>query len=125
MRDCLEDSIKTEAFVLRNPGVRDKTGGAIADNAKKLIFDLQLRGRVLVVFGWDEVKASQSTRLTKQVLKPELRQQAREYVPPEIPGTPADVDDSGVKVDLGSKKTESDGSVKAKMPKWLKGLGKK
>lgn len=125
VRDCLEDSIKTEAFILRNPGVRDKTGGAIADNAKKLIFDLQLRGRVLVVFGWDGAKASQSTRSIKQVLKPELRQQAREYVPPEIPSTPAEVDDSGVKIDLGSKKTEDDGGVKAKMPKWLKGLGKK
>lgn len=126
VRDCLDTTIKDESFILRNPGVRDKTGGAVTDNAKKLISDLQLRGRVLVVFGWDETKASTQARARKQVLKPELQSQAKEYVPPEMPGTPAEAaDDSGIKVELGPKKDEPESGVKAKMPKWLKGLGKK
>lgn len=126
VRDCLSNNVKDEVFILRNPGVRDKTGGAIADTPKRLISDLQLRGRILVVFGWDEAKASPQARTTKEVLKPELRQQAREYVPPEMPGTPAEAsDESGVRVELGPKKEESESGVKAKMPKWLKGLGKK
>lgn len=127
VRDCLDDKVKSEAFVLRNPGVKEKDGGAVADGAKRLIMDLQLRGRVLMVFGWDEAKASGAAKGTKQVLRADLRQQARDYVAPEIPsGSRDDSEDRGVKVDLGPKKDDTkEGGVKGKMPKWLKGLGKK
>jgi len=78
------------------------------------------------VFGWDEAKVSASAKTVKEVLKPELRQKAKEYVPPVIAGAPAEAaDDKGVTVDLGSKKESSGDGVKGKVPKWLKGLGKK
>ncbi len=97
----------------------------MVEGQKRLILDLQLRGRVLVVFGWDD-KASASARGTKQVLRADLRQQAKEYVAPEVSGVSPAEDEKGVKVDLGPKKDEGEGGgVKGKMPKWLKGLGKK
>jgi len=126
VRECLDQQFKSEPFVLRNPGVRDKDGGLIVEGNKRLILDLQLRGRVLVVFGWDD-KASVSARSNKEVLRADLRQQAREYVAPEMQGVAAgEQDEKGVKVDLGSKTESSEGGgSKGKMPKWLKGLGKK
>ena len=125
VRECLDQPFKSETFVLRNPGVRDKEGGVIVEGNKRLILDLQLRGRVLVVFGWDD-KASASAKGKKEVLRADLRQQAREYIAPEVLGAADGQEEKGVKVDLGSK-TESGegGGSKGKMPKWLKGLGKK
>ena len=124
VKECLEDKLKAEPFVLRNPGVRDKDGGLIVEGKKRLILDLQLRGRVLVVFGWDD-KASASVKGEKEVLRADLRQQAREYIPPDVSGVTAGEEEKGVKVDLSSKKDSGEGGgIKGKMPKWLKGLKK-
>lgn len=124
VRERLEPSLKSEPFVLRNPGVRDK-GGMIVEGDKRLILDLQLRGRVLVVFGWDE-KAGVDVRGKKEVLRADLREQAREYVAPQVVSETVDEEDKGVKVDLAPKKEEGGGGGKGKVPKWLmKGLGKK
>ena len=124
VRECLVEELRSELFILRNPGVRDKDGGAVLENDKKLILELQLRGRVLVVFGWDE-KASSDARGMKEVLRQDLRQQAREYIAPVVSIGGATEDDKGIKVDLAPKQEEKGDGVKGKMPKWLKGLGKR
>lgn len=124
VRECLGTQLKHQPFVLRNPGVRDKAGGAIANDEKRLILDLQLKGRVLVVFGWDD-GASATARATKQVLKSELSENAREYVVPQIQNVGGE-EDKGVKVELGPKtEGNEEGTVKSKVPKWLKGLARK
>lgn len=123
VRDCLLAKFRNEPFVLRSPGVRDKDGGLIKENDKKLILNLGLKGRVLVVFSWDD-KASPLARASKVVLREDLRQKAKEYVAPTIPALSDEQEEKGKAVDVGSSKKE-DGGAKGKMPKWLKGLGKK
>lgn len=125
VRECLLVKFRGEPFVLRSPGVRDKDGGLIRENDKKLILNLGLRGRVLVVFSWDD-KASPLARASKAVLREDLREQAKEYVAPTIPALAGEQEEKGKVVDVGggSSKKE-DGGGKGKMPKWLKGLGKK
>ncbi|KAK5076804.1 hypothetical protein LTS08_005974 [Lithohypha guttulata] len=125
VRDHLNEKLKSEPFVLSQPGVRDKSGGILSENDQKLIMHHQFKGRVLVVFAWDEAKASVEARGIKQVLKPEVRQQAQEYVPPQLPQLAAESEDSGTKIDLGSKKQEKEETgSKSKVPKWLR-MGKK
>ena len=123
VRECLEESLRAEPFVLRNVGVRDKSGGVIPEGTKRLIIDLQLRGRVLVVFGWDE-KVSEGVGGRKEVLRVDLRQQATEYVAPAVVGGDSGVEE-GVKVDLGKKDAAGGEGGGKKIPKWLRGLGKK
>lgn len=124
VRDCLLPKFRNEPFVLRNPGVRDKDGGLIKENDKKLILNLGLKARVLVVFGWDD-KASPLARATKVVLREDLRQQAKEYVAPSVPTLSNEAEEKGKVVDVGSSKKDDSSGSKGKMPKWLKGLGKK
>lgn len=123
-RECLSPKLQNEPFTLRNPGVRDKDFGLIKENEKKLILNLGLKGRVLVVFGWDD-KASPLARATKGALRDDLRKQAKEYIAPSIPTIADDQNDKGKVVDLGGPKKDEGSSVKGKLPKWLKGLGKK
>lgn len=124
VRQCLAPSLMAEPFLLRNPGVRDKTSGAVIENQKRLIVDLQFKGRILMVFSWD-VNASSTARGTKSVLKSELASQAREYVAPQIGTDTTDETDKGVTVNVGPSKPTEEGSSKGKVPKWLQGLGKK
>lgn len=121
VRDHLDSQLSNEPFVLTQPGVRM---GLLREDTKKLIMDHEFKGRILVVFSWDD-KASAEARSIKQVLKPELRQQAQEYVAPKIPSSSAEADDPGTKVDLTPKDQKKDeGGLKGKVPKWLKGMGK-
>lgn len=127
VKECLEEQWRSETFLLRNPGIRGKNE-VIWDNAeKKLIRDLQLKGRVLVIFGWDDSNTSVQARSTKAVLKEELRAQAQELRVQDVPALDADKDDPGVKVNLRKTEANTDegGEGKKKMPKWLKGFGKK
>lgn len=127
VRDCLEDKWRLEAFLLRNPGIRGKNELIPDDASKKLIKDLQLKGRVLVIFGWDESRAGVEARGTKAVLKPELRAQAQEIQVQNAPSVQDDSNDPGIKVTLGKQEStadEGEGKMK-KLPKWLKGLSKK
>jgi len=127
VRECLEEQWSNEVFLLRNPGVRGK-GEVIPDNnLKRLIRDLLLRGRILVIFGWDETKASMQARGAKSVLKPELRAQAQEMKVQDIAAVQDEgKDDPGVKVNLGTGHDKEGQEEKKKgMPKWLKGLSKK
>ncbi|KAK5064179.1 hypothetical protein LTR84_000011 [Exophiala bonariae] len=125
VRDCLEDKWRPEPFFLKNPGVRGKNEIIPDDKTQKLIKNLQLRGRVLVVFGWDDTKASIEARGTKAVLKPELRAQAQEIKVQEIPDAPSGANDPGIKVNLAKKEpTEDGGDKKSKLSKFLR-LSKK
>ncbi|KIX00351.1 uncharacterized protein Z518_10490 [Rhinocladiella mackenziei CBS 650.93] len=127
VRECLEEKWRLEAFMLRNPGIRGKNEVIPDDGAKKLIRDLQLKGRVLVVFGWDDKRASVPARSAKAVLKEELRAQAQELKVQDIPDVQDDKDDPGVKVNTAKKEmpAEESSEGKMKLPKWLKGLSKK
>lgn len=126
VRDCLEDKWQSDVFLLRNPGVKGKNEIIPDDANKTLIRGLQLKGRVLMTFTWDDAKASLEARGTKALLKPELRAKAEEFKAPEVIGPQDNADDPGVKVTLANKTTsEEGGDTKKKLPKWLKGLAKK
>ncbi|ETI29279.1 hypothetical protein G647_01732 [Cladophialophora carrionii CBS 160.54] len=129
VRECLEDRWRSEVFLLRNPGIRGKNEFIPDDSGKRIIRDLQLKGRVLLTFAWDDQKASSQARNTKSVLKEDLRNRAQELQVQDV--TMVDVEDNkdaGVKINVGKMDTggsEDGGQSKSKMPKWLKGLSKK
>lgn len=125
IRECLEEKWRLETFVLRNPGVRGKTEVISDDAGKTLIRDFKLKGRVLVIFGWDDNKASIQARSTKSILKEELRAQAQELKVQDVAGLVADEkDDQGVRVNIAKKENTAE-EGKTKLPKWLKGFSKK
>lgn len=126
VRDSLEDRWKAETFLLRNLGVKAGSKDVIVpdDERKRLIRDLGLKGRVLLVFGWDDQKASVEARMAKEILKVELRQVAQDYKVPELQ-LKEDEGDVGKTINVGKKEPEEGGGKKGGMPKWLKGLSKK
>ncbi len=125
--DCVETQYRGQPFVLRNPGVKlGQKGDTIQDTEKKLIKDLQLRGRVLVVFDWQD-GASMDARGARSVLKEELRQVAEEIKVQDVASAP---EEKGIRVSLFGRKDEKEegeggSGIGKKMPKWLKGLAKK
>ena len=127
VRNFLEDQWRSEAFLLRLPSVKGKSDTVPDQSNKRLIQDLQLKGRVLVTFTWDEQKASVQARSTKSILRPEVMKQAGDLQVPTVPaGNPGDGHDPGVKINVTKKDTSEDGGQsKSKVPKWLKGLSKK
>ncbi|KAL2415735.1 hypothetical protein ABEF95_002989 [Exophiala dermatitidis] len=127
VKECLGEKWRAEHFTLRSSGIRGRNEVIPDDPAKKLIRDLQLKGRVLVIFEWDDQRASAEARNTKAVLKDELRAKAQDLTIPDIPTVDEEKDDPGVKVNAGKKETTTDqgGEGGKKLPKWLKGLTKK
>jgi tether containing UBX domain for GLUT4 len=128
VRECLDEKLANEPFILRQPGIKGK-GEVVPDDEKKLIQDLGLKGRVLVIFGWDDKSASIEARSEKRVLKASLRQQARPIEVQEINGA-GDDEDRGIRVSTlkesaEESREEDKGKRKGGMPKWLKGLSKK
>ncbi|EXJ79043.1 hypothetical protein A1O3_08544 [Capronia epimyces CBS 606.96] len=125
VRECLDEKWRSEQFTLRSPGARGKNEVIPDDPGKKLIRDIQLKGRVLAIFGWDDHTASIEAQNTKAVLKEELRVQAQDLTIPDIPTVAEEA--SGVKVNIGKRDSTTDegGEGKKKLPKWLKGLTKK
>lgn len=128
VRECLDDKWVNEPFVLRQPGIRGK-GDVLPNSEKRLIQGLGLRGRVLVIFGWDENGTSMEARSEKRVLKSSLRQQAKPIEVQEINGADND-EDQGIRVRTSEAtaeegKDDDKGKKKGGMPKWLKGLSKK
>jgi tether containing UBX domain for GLUT4 len=129
VRECLDEKWVNEPFVLRQPGIRGKGDVVPDDEKKKLIQGLGLKGRVLVIFGWDETGASIEARSEKRVLKASLRQQAKPLEVQEIIGANDD-EDQGIRVrslkeNAEEGKDDNKGKRKGGMPKWLKGLSKK
>lgn len=126
IRECLDERLVAEPFVLRQPGIRGM-GENVPDNAqRRLIQDLGLKGRVLVIFGWDEAGASPETKAEKQVLKESLRQRAVPLSVHDFKNEDAG-EDQGIKVRTlrdADENDENKGKRKG-MPKWLQGLSKK
>ena len=126
VRECLEEKWRSEAFLLRNLGVKsDSKQSIVPDDKKKLLIrDLGLRGRVLLVFGWDDLKASVEARMEKNVLREDLRRQAQEFKVQEVQ---MQDDEADVGKTINVSKSEPEGGEKRKggVPKWLKGLAKK
>lgn len=126
VRECLDEQWRGEGFVLRNPGIRGKGEVVQDDERKRLIKDLGLKGRVLVVFGWDDENASVDARGTKEILREEMRNQAKEIKVEDVLAQ-GDDKDEGVKINIGkaSAIAEDDKGKKKGMPKWLNKLSKK
>ncbi len=127
VRESLDAQWRSEAFLLRNPGIRGKNEFIPDDRSKRLIKDLRLTGRVLLTFVWDEEKASVQARSAKAILKEELQKNAQEMPVHDVAMDDADKD-PGVKVNVGKKDnsaSEDGEQKKSKTPKWLKGLSKK
>ncbi|ETN38476.1 uncharacterized protein HMPREF1541_06511 [Cyphellophora europaea CBS 101466] len=128
--ECLDTQVKGEPFVLGIPGGGGRGSmEVIPDTGKRLIQDLHLKGRVLLVFAWDEKTASATARGAKSVLKAELRARAQDLRVPEAPVS-SGPEEKGTRVNIGGtekeEKSEGSGSgIGKKMPKWLKGLNKK
>lgn len=129
--ECLDESVKSEPFLLGIPGSAARGAmEVIPDNQRRLIQDLHMKGRVLLVFAWEE-KADAAARGTKNVLKAELRARAQDVKAPEPMKGSDEPAEKGLKVNLGGggKDEEggegSKGGLGKKMPKWLKGLSKK
>lgn len=126
VRECLEEKWRSEAFLLRSLGVKsDSKQSVVPDDEKKLLIrDLGLRGRVLLVFGWDDVKARVEARMEKNVLREDLRRQAQEFKVQEVQ---VQDDEADVGKTINVSKSEPEGGEKRKggVPKWLKGLAKK
>ncbi len=124
--DCLDDRWRGDKFVLSYSGSK---GRAVVpdDPSKRLIQHLGFKGRVLVNFKWDETGGASMAALgTKDVLKGERKQEAQTLKPLELPATPAEGDEEGVRVEIGKNEEDSGEKKKKKgMPKWLKLPGKK
>ena len=121
VRDCLEKRWQSEAFVLRNPGQKGQTIAVPDTTGKRLIQDLGLKGRVLVVFGWT-ADSSMTARGEKKVLKADLRAQAQALKVEEVKAV--DGEDEGVRVNVKADHPEQPEKRKG-MPKWLNKLSKK
>ena len=126
VRECLDETWRSEAFLLRNPGVKTDSKQALVpdDGQKRLIKGLGLKGRVLLVFAWDDQKASVEARMAKAILRADLRQQAEEFKVQEVQ-VQDDEGDVGKPINIGKTEQDRDGGKKKGMPKWLKGLSKK
>lgn len=126
VRECLEEKWRAEFFMLRNLGVKsDSKHSVVPDDGKKLLIrDLGLRGRVLLVFGWDDAKASVEVRMEKNVLREDLRRQAQEFMVQEVHAED-DEADVGKAVNIGKSEPDDGEKKKGGVPKWLKGLSKK
>ena len=126
-RECLEERWVNEPFVLRQPGIRGMGAVVPDDEKKRLIQGLGLRGKVLMVFGWDENNASVEARGEKQVLKAAVVGQARPIEVKEVNGADEDDQDQGIRISTLREdgKEENKGKNRGGLPKWLKGLSKK
>lgn len=134
VRSCLAEQFASEKFILTSfpagpPGSAAKKIQSIIPDTDQtfLIKDLGMIGRVLVTFSWD-ASASPAARSSREsVLKPELRNQAKELKveqPPELMDTSQDTLPPKVS-GPGDRDGEKPGRKSGGIPKWLKLPGKK
>ena len=135
VRSCLDSAYTGETFGLNvfvnaTPG-HPGHSRSIPESEQRLIQDLGLAGRVLVNFTWANAANSTTQQRRTDLLRPELRGQAREMKieqPPEIAEEPAaEASSSKAATSTGSGEgTKSSGLRKnGGVPKWLKLPGKK
>lgn len=135
VRSCLAQAYKGEKFALKvfvnAPPGRSAHSKAIPESDQLLIKGLGLAGRVLVNFTWSDAASSAAQQRRADLLRPELRDQAREMKieqPPEMREEPAaEASSSNPPASGGSGEgTKSSGLRKSGgVPKWLKLPGKK
>ncbi|KAE8351477.1 GLUT4 regulating protein TUG-domain-containing protein [Aspergillus coremiiformis] len=131
VRNCLAGSFVRERFVITTFPVGGPSGkklrNLVPDSDQSLLIkDLGMVGRVLVNFSWDET-ASQTARQSRtDLLKPELRTQAKELKVEQPPDT---IDTSVGTVQPTSAPSHQGGKASGRkpgsLPKWLKLPGKK
>lgn len=141
VREHMHSKVKGERFVLKTAAAAaaaavdpNKGGGRQVDipdtESKKLIKDLGFRGRVLVIFAWDE-KAAMEARRMGSVLKEETRRGARGLEGWNVPKEKETEDERGIRVNVGKKDgggEEGGGAGEGKgkkVPKWMQKLVKK
>jgi tether containing UBX domain for GLUT4 len=134
VRGCLAPPFASEKFLLGiflNPGASRASTKAISDSSQVLLIkDLGLAGRVLVNFSWTDSAASFVHQRRDDLLRPELRSQARELKveqPPDV----AEDEPSSSAAEGSAPSSAHDGSKPGGarktggVPKWLKLPGKK
>ena len=121
VRGCLEPSLAGEKYALSS-ATANNGQSTIPDTDRKilLIRDLGMKGRVLVNFSWDEKAAFKARSSGAQILKPELRSQAKDIKVQE-PSYVADEEDQVMEQRKPPEKKGGSGGI----PKWLKLPGKK
>ncbi|KAK2753599.1 hypothetical protein FQN54_007376 [Arachnomyces sp. PD_36] len=120
VRSCLEPSIAGEKFALSSATANRGQTTIVDTDQKYLIRDLGMKGRVLVNFSWDAGAALKARTSGAQVLKTELRSQAKDIKVQE-PAYVATEEDNTIEE---RKPPEKKGGGKG-VPKWLKLPGKK
>ncbi|KAJ6171991.1 hypothetical protein N7470_001058 [Penicillium chermesinum] len=129
VRQCVTPEVAGERFALNVFGssgsARPGNANIIPDSDKTLLIkDLGLAGRVLVNFTWADPKRERS-----DILRPELRRQARALKveqPPDLPAEPLpSVAEQTGPSDSGDGKKPGGLRKNGGVPKWLKLPGKK
>ncbi|KAJ5812174.1 hypothetical protein N7474_008475 [Penicillium riverlandense] len=133
VRSCLATPFASEKFLLSiflNPGISRASATAISDSGQVLLIkDLGLSGRVLVNFSWADSAASFVHQRRDDLLRPELRSQARELKveqPPDVVDEPSPSDAQSSAPSSARDDSKPGGARKTGgVPKWLKLPGKK
>ncbi|KAF7592892.1 hypothetical protein BBP40_012304 [Aspergillus hancockii] len=133
VRNCLTASLAGEKFIITQfPIGGSGTSGkklpnAVPDSDQSLLIkDLGMAGRVLVNFCWDASASPAARQSRSDLLKSELRTQARE-LKVEQPSTVMDTSEDTVQPKSGSDNQggKPSGRKPGSLPKWLKLPGKK
>ena len=134
VRSCMAPAFAGEKFALNafvNAATsRSQNANVIPDSDQRLLIkDLGLAGRVLINFSWADNASSAAHQQRSDILRPELRSQARELKveqPPEVVEEPS----ASMSQQAGSSSTGEGGKPggprkSGGIPKWLKLPGKK
>ncbi|KAE8373464.1 GLUT4 regulating protein TUG-domain-containing protein [Aspergillus bertholletiae] len=131
VRNCLAGPFAGEKFIITTfPGGGQsgkKLHNVIPDSDQtSLIKDLGMVGRVLVNFSWDATASQAARQSRRDLLKPELRTQAKE-LKVEQPADVMDISEDAVQPKSGPDRRgeKSNGRKPGSLPKWLKLPGKK
>ncbi|KAJ5907746.1 hypothetical protein N7495_000428 [Penicillium taxi] len=127
VRSCLVPEFVAEKFVL-NAFVSSAHANVIPESNKSLLIkNLGLAGRVLVNFTWAETAAAAVRQRQTEILRQELRSQARELKveqPPPVEESPVSkTNEAGPSATAEGSKPA--GTRKSGVPKWLKLPGQK
>ncbi|KAJ5172466.1 hypothetical protein N7492_005059 [Penicillium capsulatum] len=133
VRSCLAPEFSHEKFILNvflsAAPARAANATAIPESPDSLLIkNLGLAGRVLVNFTWAEGASATARQRQNDLLRPELRNQAREHKIEE-PAEPVDDPSESISHDAGPSGAQAGskpgGLRKGGVPKWLKLPGKK
>ncbi|KAB8254883.1 GLUT4 regulating protein TUG-domain-containing protein [Aspergillus pseudonomiae] len=131
VRNCLAGPFAGEKFIITTFPSGGQSGkklhNVVPDSDQTLLIkDLGMVGRVLVNFSWDAAASQAARQSRRDLLKPELRTQAKE-LKVEEPANVMDTSEDTVQPKSGSDRQgeKSSGRKPGSLPKWLKLPGKK